>query len=45
MSDKIKAGLFLLTIDSLKSYVCPDCFRDAKFGILAAPTHGLRFGV
>ena len=45
MSDKIKAGLFLPPIDSLKNYVCPDWFRDAKFGILTEPTHGLRFGV
>ena len=30
---KIKEGLFSPTVDSLKNYVCPDWFRDAKFGI------------
>ena len=30
---KIKEGPFGATVDSLKNYVCPDWFRDAKFGI------------
>jgi alpha-L-fucosidase len=30
---KIKEGPFEPTMDSLKNYVCPDWFRDAKFGI------------
>ena len=30
---KIKEGPFRPTVDSLKNYVCPDWFRDAKFGI------------
>jgi alpha-L-fucosidase len=32
-SFQIKAGPFRPSIDSLKNYVCPDWFRDAKFGI------------
>jgi alpha-L-fucosidase len=30
---KIKAGPFEPAVESLKKYVCPDWFRDAKFGI------------
>ena len=30
---KIKEGPFRPTVNSLKNYVCPDWFRDAKFGI------------
>jgi alpha-L-fucosidase len=30
---KIKEGPFRPTFDSLKNYVCPDWFRDTKFGI------------
>jgi alpha-L-fucosidase len=33
ISEKIKAGPFQPAVDSLKNYVCPDWFRDAKFGI------------
>jgi len=32
-SFKIKEGPFQPTVESLKKYVCPDWFRDAKFGI------------
>ena len=30
---KIQEGPFSPTVDSLKNYICPDWFRDAKFGI------------
>jgi len=46
MSDKIKSGPFQPTVDSLKNYICPDWFRDAKFGIWShwgpqsVPTYG-----